>query len=514
VSVPADKTKATLGDWLAVFAGTLGAMMALMDISIVNSALPVIQGEIGATPAEGTWVGTGYLVAEIVVIPLTAWLGRLLGQRNLLVGASLMFTLFSVLCGLSASLEMMIAGRVGQGLAGGVLIPTALTLVATRLPPNQQIVGLALTAVAALLGPAAGPVLGGWLTENYSWHYAFFINVPICAAQIVMLIVGLRKTQGDASELRNADWAGISGMVIGLGSLTTLLEKGHREQWFQSVLIWQLAIAVLLGMGLIVWGQLTSARPIVRLSLLRNRGLAAATVMLFGLGMLLYTGVFIGPQFLVSVSGYNAQQAGMVAFITGLVAVPSAMCYPLIVARVDARIIAACAMTTIAFADYLLSGLTVYSAGADFALAQFLYGIGTTLTAMPLQQAVITEVAPEDAAEANSISSIARNLGGSVGLAAIASFQDQRLDYHHWQLQGRLSSNDGALQSYLEQMGHLLGGGMDAALQMLDGQVLQQALVMSFNDTYLALALAGLIAPPMAVFLRKPTGGGSPMAMH
>jgi MFS transporter, DHA2 family, multidrug resistance protein len=507
-------TNASPADWLAVLAGTLGAMMALMDVSIVNSALPVIQGEIGATPAEGTWVGTGYLVAEIVIIPLTAWLVRLLGQRNVLVGASLLFTLFSVLCGLSSSLEMMIAGRVGQGLAGGVLIPTALTLVATRLPPHQQIIGLALTAVSALLGPAAGPVLGGWLTENYSWHYAFFINVPICAAQVAMLIFGLAKTQGDLGELRNADWAGIAGMVIGLGSLTTLLEKGHREQWFQSALIWQLAVAVVIGLGLIVWGQRFASRPIIRLSLLRNRGLAAATVMLFGLGMLLYTGVFIGPQFLVSVAGYNAQQAGMVAFITGIVAVPAAMCYPLVVKYVDARIVAVFAMLTIAYGDYLLSGMTILSAGADFTVAQILYGFGTTLTAMPLQQAVITEVPPEDAAEANSISSIARNLGGSVGLAAIASFQDQRLDFHHWQLQSRLGGNDGALQSQLEQMGNLFGEGLNAGMQMLDGQVMQQALVMSFNDTYLALAIAGLIAPPLAIFLRKPPAGGSPMGMH
>jgi len=177
----APRERASLADWLAVLAGTIGSLMALMDVSIVNSSLPKIQGEIGATPSEATWVGTGYLVAEIIIIPLTAWLGRMVGMRRLLLGGAFIFTVFSVVCGFAGSLEMLVFGRIGQGLSGGVLIPTALTLVATRLPPHQQALGMAVTAMAALLGPVIGPLVGGWLTENFSWHYAFFINVPICA---------------------------------------------------------------------------------------------------------------------------------------------------------------------------------------------------------------------------------------------------------------------------------------------------------------------------------------------
>jgi MFS transporter, DHA2 family, multidrug resistance protein len=507
--------KASLADWLAVLAGTLGAMMALMDISIVNSSLPKIQGEIGATPAEATWVGTAYLVAEIVVIPLCAWLERLLGMRRLLLGGAIMFTVFSVVCGLSTNLQMMIIGRLGQGLSGGVLIPTALTIVATRLPPHQQVIGLALTAVSALLGPSIGPVLGGWLTENYGWKYAFFINVPICAAQVAMMVFGMRKTKGDWHEWRNADWLGIFGMMIGLGATTTLLEEGHREQWFQSALIWQLAIAAMLGFGMIAWGQLRAHRPVIRLSLLHNRELASAATLLGVVGMLLYTGVFITPQFLVTVAGYDAQQAGMVAFIAGIVSVPAAMCYPLLNKFVDVRLIVALAIFSVSFGDWLLSGMTVLSAGGDFTLAQLLYGIGTTMTAMPLQQAVISSVRPEDAAEANAISSVTRNLGGSIGLAALASFQDQRFDLHHWTINGALGSNDPALQQQMSGAAEQMGGGTqgwEAAWHMLDGQVMQQALVMSFNDIYLALFIIGVISIPLVLFLR-PAEPGSAMGM-
>jgi MFS transporter, DHA2 family, multidrug resistance protein len=517
VSPAAVKDKASFADWLAVMAGTLGAMMALMDVSIVNSSLPVIQGEIGATPSEATWVGTSYLVAEIVVIPLCAWLERLLGLRRLLLGGAALFTVFSVLCGFATSLEMMILGRIGQGFCGGVLIPTALTMVATLLPPRQQAIGLALTAMSALLGPSIGPVLGGWLTENYGWRYAFFINVPICMAQAAMLLIGVRKTRGDIRELHNADWMGIGGMIVGLGAITTLLEKGHREQWFDSTLIWQLAIAACIGFGMIAWGQRRAVRPVIRLSLLNNRGLASAVALLGGVGMLLYTGMFVTPQFLVTVSGYNAQQAGMIAFISGIVAIPAAFVYPLFAARLDVRINIAIAIALVVVGNYLLTGLSVLSAGRDFIVAQLLYGIGTTWSAMPLQQAVFSAVPVEDTAEANSLSAVARNLGGSIGLAALSSFQDQRFELHRWETHASLSANDPEWQQQIAQAAGQFGGGgegWEAAFHALDGQVMQQSLVMSFNDIYLALGVVGLISMPLVLLLRPAPKGASMMAMH
>jgi DHA2 family multidrug resistance protein len=182
--------KADLTAWLAVAAGTLGALMATLDISIVNSALPTIQGEIGASGTEGTWVATSYLVAEIVIIPL-AWLQRVLGLRTFLIIAASLFTIFSMLCGMANTLTMMIVGRVGQGFTGGALIPTAQTIIAMRLPLRQQPIGIAAFGVTAIMGPVMGPLIGGWLTENVSWHYAFFLNLPVCAVLLSLLFIGL-----------------------------------------------------------------------------------------------------------------------------------------------------------------------------------------------------------------------------------------------------------------------------------------------------------------------------------
>src|SRR5580693_1266419 len=203
--------RASVQDWIAVFAGALGALIATLDISIVNSALPQIQGEIGATGTEGTWIGTGYLVSEVVMIPLSAWLSRMLGMRTLLLSCAGFFTLFSVVCGLSTSLAMMIIGRVGQGFFGGALIPTAQTIVRTRLPLSQLPVGMTIFGLIVLLGPLFGPVVGGWLTENVSWQWCFFINLPVAIALVTLLLIGVPHERSKLHELVEADWLGIVG---------------------------------------------------------------------------------------------------------------------------------------------------------------------------------------------------------------------------------------------------------------------------------------------------------------
>ncbi len=509
--------RADLAAWLAVAAGTLGAFMAMLDTSIVSASLPVIQGEIGATPSEGTWLNTSYLLAEVVVIPLVVWLERMLSLRRLLLIAAVGFTGFSVLCGFAVDLTTMIAGRFGQGLAGGALIPTALTIVATRLPPSQQSLGIAMFAATALLGPVLGPLAGGWLTENFSWHFAFFINVPICLGLIVLLFASLPKAPGDWHELRNADWFGVAGMVVGLGSITVLLEKGHRERWFESALIRQLAIASAIGFIMIAIGQLRPGRPVLKLSLLLNPTLAAAIVLMTLMGVLLFGSMFSIPQFLAAVAGYNAIQSGQVLFTCGVAAVVSSLLYPLLISRVDIRIVVAVAFLVAVTATLSASNLTSQSAGSAFFVMTIFLGVGMTLSGIPLQQVAISAVAPEDAGESTCLFVISRNLGGSIGLAGMASFQDQRMEFHHWQMQASLGANDPALQQQLSDMATQMGGGTagaEAAYRMLDGRVMLEALVMSFNDLFQVLALVTLAVSPLVLFIRPPPPGSPTMAMH
>src|ERR1700735_4143727 len=212
VATPASHPeRASAVDWLAVAAGSLGALMATLDISITNSALPPIQGGIGATGTEGTWISTGYLMSEIVMIPLAAWLTRVFGLRNFLLGNATLFILFSMMCGWSHTLPMMIVGRIGQGFTGGAMIPTAQTIIRTRLPRSQMPIGMTMFGLIVLLGPLLGPVLGGWLAENINWSWCFFINLPVCAALVLLLYVGLPAAQAHWAEFTDADCAVISG---------------------------------------------------------------------------------------------------------------------------------------------------------------------------------------------------------------------------------------------------------------------------------------------------------------
>ncbi len=492
--------RADLAAWLAVAAGTIGAFMALMDVSIVNAALPVIQGEIGATTSEGTWVSTSYLVAEIVVMPLTAWLEKLFGLRRVLMIGATLFTVFSVICGFAADLTTMILGRIGQGLAGGTMIPTGLTILVKRLPSRQQSVGMAIFAAAALLGPIIGPVAGGWLTENFSWHYAFFINVPICAGLVALILAGIPSEPAQLDEIRNADWLGILGMMIGLGSMTVLLEEGHREQWFESPLIWRLALVSVTGFVLVGIGQFRARAPVLKLSLMRDPAYAANIFLVLVVGMVLFSTLFTVPQFLAAVSGYNAYQSGKVLLFGGLVGILGSLAYPVLVARVDIRILVAVSFLVTAAGAYLASEVTAESAGSQFIPALLLMGLGTTLIAIPLQQAALSAVKVEDSGHATSMFNIGRNLGGSIGLSALASLLDQRLELHHWRLHETLVANDPAVwQRLAEQAGT---GGIDGAYRALDAMVTREALVMAFGDIFMVLCVASLVATPLVLLLR------------
>src|ERR1700727_959448 len=243
---------ASVGDWIAVLAGALGALMATLDISITNSALPQIQGEIGATGTEGTWISTGYLMSEIVMLPLAAWLTRVFGLRKFLLANAVLFSGFSMMCGLSHSLTQMIIGRIGQGFAGGALIPTAQTIVRTRLPAHQMPIGMTLFGLIVLTGPLLGPVLGGWLAENIDWSWCFFVNVPVGIALVGLLYAGLPKSNPDWHQFVNADWVGIIGLSAGLSSLTVVLEEAQRENWFDSRMIIWLSVLSVVGIGMLI----------------------------------------------------------------------------------------------------------------------------------------------------------------------------------------------------------------------------------------------------------------------
>jgi DHA2 family multidrug resistance protein len=506
-----DHHNATVTDWIAVVGGALGALMATLDISITNSALPQIQGEIGATGTEGTWISTGYLMSEIVMIPLAAWLTRVFGLRMFLLSNTLLFTAFSVMCGMSHSLPQMIIGRIGQGFTGGAMIPTAQTIVRTRLPPHQMPIGMTLFGMIVLTGPLLGPVLGGWLAENIDWSWCFFVNVTVGVALVILLYVGLPKSIPDWHQFVYADWLGIVGLSTGLSSLTVVLEEGQRDNWFDSSLIIWLSIASVAGIATLFVSQFTARRPVVRLNLLTNRSYASVIFIVFMVGAGLYCVSYLLPQFLAGIAGYNAEQSGAIMLLAGAPAFFMMPILPRMLTKVDPRLMVIAGLLCFAVSCMLDIALTAQSVGHDFYASQILRGVGQMLAMMPLNQASMSAVSREEAGDAAGLYNMARNLGGSVGLALLGVYIDRRNAFHDAVIRDSLSANSLAGQEHLAatSAGFMAQHGDKAyahmqALGQLAGEMQQQAAVITYSETFYVLGVALLLCIPLAMFLRKP----------
>ncbi len=495
---PPGAEKADAGAWLAVAAGTIGALMATLDTSIVNSALPTIQGEIGASGAEGTWISTAYLVAEIVMIPLAGWLERIFGLRSFLLIATTAFTLFSMWCGIAQDLPHMVIGRIGQGFFGGAMIPTALTIVGTRLPPAQRPLGIALFGMTAVLGPVLGPVLGGWLTENVSWHYAFFMNLPIGIGLIALVTIGLPGRKAKFEEFLSADVPGIAGLVLGLGGLTVVLEEGQRERWFESSMICELSVVSVFGIGLLILGQFVSKKPVIQLKILLTRAFGGVFVMSLMVGAALYGILYIIPQFLTAVSGYNAQQSGEIAAISGIPTIMLLAVFPILVRVIDIRIAVAFGFILYGVSCFMDIHLSPDAAGPQFIHSQIIRGIAQFFAMLFLNQAATSAVAQDLVEDASGLFNAARNLGGSFGLAMVATLQDQRQTFHEGRIAESLPANSLVVQTATHTQ----------ALAKLHQDIVSQATVMTYSDLYWVFGV-GMFALIPLVLLLKPLPKGA-----
>ncbi|MCY0387473.1 MDR family MFS transporter [Robbsia sp. Bb-Pol-6] len=514
-AVPEDERRASTSDWIAVVAGALGALMATLDISITNSALPQIQGEIGATGSEGTWISTGYLMSEIVMIPLAAWLTRVFGLRNFLVSTAVLFTVFSVLCGLSHNLPEIIAGRIGQGFTGGAMIPTAQTIIRMRLPRKQLPVGMSIFGLIVLIGPLLGPVVGGWLAENISWTWCFFINLPVCAALVVLLLAGLDAEKPQWATFIKADWLGIVGLAVGLSSLTVVLEEGQRNRWFESSMIVWLTVLTAVGMILIAISQFVAKKPMLRLSLLRNARYASVIFIVFAVGMGLYCISYLLPQFLSNIAGYNAEQSGFVLLLSGVPAFLMMPLLPRLLGTVDARVMVIAGLVLFGMSCMLDTSMTAQSVGHNFLWSQLMRGVGQMLAMLPLNQASMAAVSTEEAGDASGLYNMARNLGGSVGLALVGIFLDRRTTLHDDNLREAVTAN-GILanERIANSTASFMAQGSDAthahmqALGQLAQQIHVQALVITYSQTFYLLGMALLVCIPLALLLKSPKPGG------
>lgn len=309
---PATPQGASLRTWVAVFGCLLGALIAVLDIQITNSSLPQIEGGIGTGSDNGTWISTSYLIGEIIMIPLTDYLTRVFGFRRFILGSTSLFLVFSMACAFATDLNQMILSRGLQGFFGGCLIPLAFTAVLTRLPVHQRPIGLAAFALTATFGPAIGPTIGGWLTDQYGWPYIFFVNLIPGAAMLGLLMPTLERSPMNPGLLREGDWWGIGFMTVGLACLQTVLDEGNKDDWFGSPLIVRLSLVAAVCLVVFIVIQLRVEKPTLNLRLLKRRNFALGIIANTIVGFALFGSVYVLPTYLDAVQGYSAQQIGAV----------------------------------------------------------------------------------------------------------------------------------------------------------------------------------------------------------
>ncbi len=464
-------------DWIAVMSAMLGAFMAVLDIQITNSSLKDIQGALSATLEEGSWISTSYLVAEIIMIPLTAWLVQLLSARRLAVWVSVGFLISSLLCSFAWNLESMIVFRAMQGFTGGALIPLAFTLTLIKLPEHHRAKGMALFAITATFAPSIGPTLGGWLTESWGWEYIFYINVPPGLLMIAGLLYGLEKKPPHWELLKRTDYAGIVTLAMGLGCLQVFLEEGHRKDWLESSLIVELGVVALLSLILFVILQLSRPNPLINLGILRERNFGLTSIASLGMGLGLYGSIYLLPLYLAQIQHYNALQIGQVIMWMGI---PQLFLIPFV-----PKLMKVIAPKWLCAAGFALFGLSSFASGAlnpDFAGDQFhpiqiIRALGQPMIMVTVSLIATAYVQPQDAGSASSLFNILRNLGGAIGIALLATLLDSRSKVYFDYLREALVPTNPAVAERLATLTRQLGSEQ-AALGQLSEITHQQAMIM------------------------------------
>jgi MFS transporter, DHA2 family, multidrug resistance protein len=498
--------------WIAVMGATLGAFMAVLNIQIVNASLADIQGAIGAGIDDGGWISTSYLIAEIVVIPLSGWLAQVFSVRLYLLTNAVLFLIFSAACALAQDLPQMIALRAVQGFTGGVLIPMAFTLIITLLPKAKQPIGLALFALSATFAPAIGPTIGGYLTENWGWQYIFYVNLVPGALMVGMLYFSLDAKPMKLSLLGEGDWPGIITMAIGLAALQTVLEEGNKDDWFGSPFIVRLSVISAVSLTVFLWIELTANKPLLNLRLLFRRNFGFGILANFLLGIALYGSVYILPVYLSRIQGYNAEQIGMVLAWTGLPQLVLIPLVPRLMQRFDPRLVIGVGFALFAASNFMNITMTTDYATDQLFWPDVVRAIGQALVLAPLSAVATAGIEPENAGSASGLFNMMRNLGGAVGIAVLQTFLTKREQYHSNVLMQSVSVFEQATRDRLDQLtqyfvNHGVIDRADAAHRayVAIGHIVQkQAFVLAFSDTFYLLGAALIVALLATLMLKKP----------
>ena len=525
--------KAPVNPWVVALTVTLATFMELLDTSIANVALPHIAGGLGRSYDEVTWILTTYLVANAVVLPMSAWLSRVLGRKNYYIACVGLFTVTSLFCGIAPTLGVMLFARVLQGIGGGGLAPVEQAILVDTFPPEKRASAFALYTVAIVTAPAIGPVLGGWITENYNWRWVFLINIPIGLLSMFLssryvsdppAFEQERKTVRSADGKLRVDGIGIALIGLGSAALEVLLDRGQIDDWFGSSFIsWMFAIAVSCLVAAVFW-ELNQKDPVIDFRLLKTRNFAIACVFYFIFGFGLFASTTMIPQLLQSLYGYRAIDAGLVlgpgAFVITLLAPVGAQLVQRRIIHPRILLFGALIVVGLSFLHY--SHFNLDTDYGHYAWARALQGLGYAFFFVPLTVITYSQLRPDQNNRASSLTNFFRNWGGSFGIAYITTAVERRSDFHQSVVGGNLAASSPALQqqvhqaaAFLQTRGFSPADALSAAYARAYNQLDAQAHLLAFMDSFHVIGIITLIAAPLVLATKYfKIGGKEPPAGH
>lgn len=518
-ALPAAFAPPRTNKWLVALSVTFGTLMGTIDASIVNVAISHIRGTVGATVEEITWISTGFAIATVLVMPLTAFLGRLFGQKRVYLVALGLFVVGSVLCGFARSLETLVAFRVIQGLGAGALQPTEQAILRQTFPPKEQGMAMALFAMAIMIGPAFGPTLGGWIVDSYPWPWIFFINVPVGILGITM-VTSFVEEPADVraaalatadKQRKNIDWVGISLMAVGLGMLQYVLEEGNRNDWFDSQLIVGLTVGSVVLLAAFVIRELTAPVPAVDLSLFKDTVFLSGTLIGSMMFAMLMSVTFLLPLFMQEMLGFSATQSGLALMPRTLVMMVFTPMVGRLYNRIDPRLAVGAGIIAVGLSTWMMSHYTLDTSVNGVIAALAVQGIGFSLLFVPLNTMALAQIPRVKMADATGINSLFRQVGGSIGLAIFATILSRDLVRAKAALAAHVTNLDPNVADRVTGIkAGLIARGLDAATasgasqQMMAFIVARQAAVLAYEKIFLTAGICFAAVLPLVYFLKRP----------
>jgi DHA2 family multidrug resistance protein len=508
--------------WLVAAAVLVPTVMEVLDTSIVNVALPHMAGSLGADTSESTWVLTSYLVANAIVLPMTSWLSRLFGRRNFLLGCVALFTVASVLSATAETLTAMVAYRALQGAAGGALQPLSQAILLESFPEEERGGAMAVWGMGIVVAPVVAPLIGGWLTDNYTWHWIFLINVPIG----VLGFLAISAFVSDPPHARPApvrgDAIGIGLLVVGMASLQVVLDKGQEWGWWGSEPVRVLGATAVGCLALLVWHELRTRNGIIDLRVLRDRSFSLGTGLIWVFGFTLYATLTLIPLYTQTLLGYSALQAGIVMSPRGLAVMATMGLAGLLLRRVDPRWVMLCGVPFLVGSSYAMGRFTAETGSATLIGTMLVQGLGMGFLFVPLATASMARIPAARMSAATGLFNLMRNVGGSIGVSVTQTLIARAEQMHHVELARFVNPYDpryvalrDALAARFATAGLDLGAARRKALALVAAGIDRQAAILSYREAFLAIAAAFVLIVPLVLLMRPAPAEGrrQPMAV-